>query len=230
MSIGLIIFLGMLMMGLMVMALTQSRWADELTRLGKHAKRLSDRANENIEEDIFLKQKDDYLARLLAQAGLEAKYDQMKTQWICTAIITGSLFALAIFLCPGGAAFSVIGLILGVPLGAGGYIVYLNQLAKKRQDKMTEQLPQILETMVSTLRAGSPVIEVFKVLAETAPDPIRAEFKRGLISLQLGKPFRDVMNEMSIRIRTPDFKLLCQAIFISQDVGGNLARSGHYYR
>jgi tight adherence protein B len=88
---------------------------------------------------------------------------------------------------------------------------------------MTEQLPQVLETMVSSLRAGSPVMEVFKVLAETAPDPIRSEFKRGLVSLQLGKPFRDVMNEMSMRIRTPDFRLLTQAIFISQDVGGNLA-------
>jgi tight adherence protein B len=76
---------------------------------------------------------------------------------------------------------------------------------------------------VSSLRAGSPVMEVFKVLAETAVDPIRGEFKRGLVSLQLGKSFRDVMGEMSTRIRTPDFALLTQAIFISQDVGGNLA-------
>ena len=51
-------------------------------------------------------------------------------------------------------------------------------------------------------------------------DPIRVEFKRGLVSLQLGKPFRDTMKEMSYRIRTPDFKLLTQAIFISQDVRG----------
>ena len=88
---------------------------------------------------------------------------------------------------------------------------------------MTEQLPQILETMVSALRAGSPVMEVFKVISETGPEPIKNEFKRGLVSLQLGKPFRDVMVEMSARIKAPDFKLLTQAIFISQDVGGNLA-------
>ena len=53
-----------------------------------------------------------------------------------------------------------------------------------------EQLPQVLETMVSSLRAGSPVIEVWKVLAETGVDPIKSEFKRALVSLQLGKPFR----------------------------------------
>ncbi len=108
-------------------------------------------------------------------------------------------------------------------MGAGGFVAYLKQIAKRRQAKMTEQLPQILETMASSLRAGSPVMECFRTLAETAPDPIRVEFKRGLVSLQLGKPFRDTMKEMSYRIRTPDFKLLTQAIFISQDVGGNLA-------
>ncbi len=52
---------------------------------------------------------------------------------------------------------------------------------------MDRTVAAMLETMVSSLRAGSPVMEVFKVLAETAPDPIRAEFKRGLVSLQLGK-------------------------------------------
>jgi tight adherence protein B len=66
-------------------------------------------------------------------------------------------------------------------------------------------------------------METFKVLSETAPEPIRSEFKRALVSLQLGKSFRDAILEMSHRIRTPDFKLLAQAIFISQDVGANLA-------
>ena len=89
---------------------------------------------------------------------------------------------------------------------------------------MTEQLPQVLETMVSALRAGSPVMEVFRVIADTGQDPIKSEFKRGLVSLQLGEAVpRDVMLEMSTRIKAPDFKLLTQAIFISQDVGGNLA-------
>ncbi len=66
-------------------------------------------------------------------------------------------------------------------------------------------------------------METFKMLAETAPEPIRSEFKRTLVSLQLGKSFRECMSEMANRIRTPDFKLLAQAIFISQDVGANLA-------
>jgi tight adherence protein B len=218
---GIFIFSAVLVGGLLLMAASRGHWSDELSRLGKHQRRMLEKNNEDEQVNIFLTQRDDYLSRMLALSGLEAKYDQMKMQWIVTSIVTGVVFAgIAYFEVPD---LWVLGLILGVPIGAGGFVAYVGQLAKKRQAKMTEQLPQVLETMVSSLRAGSPVMEVFKVLAETASDPIRAEFKRGLVSLQLGKPFRDVMAEMGTRIRTPDFKLLTQAIFISQDVGGNLA-------
>jgi tight adherence protein B len=222
MPIPAIIFIAVLASGLLIMAGTRSQWSDELSRLGKHQRRMNEKTSESTEVNIFLTQREGYLARVLAQAGLEAKYDQMRVSWICSAIGGGCVFAL-ICLCTGIPELMIVGFVLGTLVGAGGFVFYLNQVAKNRQARMTEQLPQSLETMVSALRAGSPIMEAFKVLAETAPDPIKSEFKRGLVSLQLGKPFRDVMNEMSYRIRTPDFRLLTQAIFISQDVGGNLA-------
>jgi tight adherence protein B len=221
MPVSVIVFAGVLIAGLMIMAATRSQWADELNRLGKHQRRMLEKNNEEAEVSIFLTQRTGYLARVLALSGMEAKYDQMKMTWICVSVISGFVFGLIFFLMV--PELAVVGFLLGLPLGAGGFVAYLGQMAKRRQAKMTEQLPQVLETMVSSLRAGSPVMECFRTLSETAPDPIRAEFKRGLVSLQLGKPFRDVMNEMSYRIRTPDFRLLTQAIFISQDVGGNLA-------
>lgn len=207
----------------MLYSVSRAHWTDELTRLGKQARRLKEKADEQVEEkSIFLTQRSGYLSRILAQGGLETKHDQMKIAWVCSAIGVGLLFAV-LAIASGIMELVVVLFIFGLLVGAGGFISYLQKMAQMRQAKMTEQLPQSLETMVSALRAGSPIMEAFKVLSETAPDPIRAEFKRGLVSLQLGKPFRDVMNEMSFRIRTPDFKLLVQAIFISQEVGGNLA-------
>ncbi|GEM_PF-456120 len=218
---GCLVFAVVMVAGFFLIAAARSQHADELTRLAKHQKRLAEKQPLGVEEDIFAAQRTGYLARILAQAGLEAKYASIKTQWICTTIGTAVGFTmLAMLVSPD---LMILGLILGAPAGAAGFIMYLNRLAKQRQAKMTEQLPQVLESMVSSLRAGSPVMETFKVLAETAPDPIRSEFKRALISLQLGKPFREALNEMSQRIRTPDFKLLTQAVYISQDVGANLA-------
>ncbi|HEY9719559.1 MAG TPA: type II secretion system F family protein [Trichormus sp.] len=221
MPVSLIVFGSIVACGLIVMAMTRSQWADELNRLGKHSRRMTEKNHDDGEVNIFLQQRAGYLAKVLALAGLESKYDQMKMSWICTALGVALCFGLGAYLM--APELAVVGFVFGLPVGAGAFVAYLKQLAKKRQAKMTEQLPQILETMASSLRAGSPVMECFRTLSETAPDPIKVEFKRGLVSLQLGKPFRDTMIEMSYRIRTPDFRLLTQAIFISQDVGGNLA-------
>ncbi len=221
MDVGMMTFLSALTIGLIGMALLRSGHADELSRLYKHKRRMAEKNQEDSEEDIFVQQKTGYLATLLALAGLESKYDQMKTTWICCAV--GGGLVLGLFLALSVPELAIVGFILGVPMGAAGFVFYLSQVAKRRQARMTEQLPQVLETMVSALRAGSPVLECFKVIAETSPDPIRGEFKRGLISLQLGKPFRDTLKEMCHRIKAPDFALLTQAVFISQEVGGNLA-------
>jgi tight adherence protein B len=220
--VGALIFTAILVVGLIAMAAMRGGHMDELSRLSKHQRKMSEKKPLDAAGDnIFATQRDDYLSRILAQAGLEARYDSIKTQWICTAIGTGLL--LMVLAWYGAPVLAPVGLIFGVPIGAAGFIAYLNNVAKQRQNRMTEQLPQVLESMVSALRAGSPVMETFKVLSETAPEPIRSEFKRALVSLQLGKSFRDAIMEMSNRIRTPDFKLLAQAIFISQDVGANLA-------
>lgn len=220
-TITISIFVTMFLLGAVALIAVRRPWADELIRLDKHKKKMRTKYHEDEEVNIFLTQRTNYLAQKLAQAGLEAKYEQMKVKWVVTSIVVGIIVAIITYL--NMPELAVLGFIFGLVAGAGGFVGYIGYLAKQRQAKITEQLPQVLETMVSSLRAGSPVIEVFKVLADTAVDPIRSEFKRGLVSLQLGKPFREVMGEMAVRIHTPDFRLLTAAIFISQDVGGNLA-------
>lgn len=219
--IGLLIFLLIILAGGAALIFARQPWGEELIRLDKHKKKMRDKYHEDEEIDIFLAKRTNYLAQKLQQAGLEAKYESMKVQWLTTTIIGGIAGgALFMFLVP---ELTVVGFIGGLLGGGGGFVWYIGFLGRQRQQKIMEQLPQVLESMVSSLRAGSPVIEVWKVLAETGMDPIKSEFKRALVSLQLGKPFREVMAEMSERIPTPDFRLLSTAIFISQDVGGNLA-------
>ncbi len=195
---------------------------EQLSRLDKQRKRIEARDAAKPESvDIFQTEKEDFLGKLLSQAGLEAQYDKMKTNWILAVVgTTVGMIVICMLQAPILMPFSVV---LGPGIGSFGFVQYIKWQGGERQKRLTSQLPQVLETMVSTLKAGSPVVECFKLLAETAPEPIRSEFRRGLVSLQLGKPFRDVLAEMGTRIRTADFRLLTQAIFISQDVGANLA-------
>ena len=179
---GPIIFSSIIVIGLLAMVLLRRDSVDQLARLTKQSRRMAEKMRDNADpESIFVDQKTDYLSTLLARAGLEAQYDKMRMQWLYSAIGAGALGALG-FILNGLPEMSPIGFFLGVPMGAAGFVFYIGEIAKKRQAKMTEQLPQILETMVSALRAGSPVMEVFKVISDTGPDPIKSEFKRGLFS------------------------------------------------
>jgi len=74
---GVIVFVTVLVAGLLVMAASRGEWADELSRLGKHSRRLAEKNNEDEQVNIFLTQRNDYLSRLLSMAGLESKYDQI---------------------------------------------------------------------------------------------------------------------------------------------------------
>src|SRR3990167_8172874 len=87
--VGVLIFTLIIVGGVFLIAALRSQHASELTRLEKHKRKLAEKKPLELEEDIFLQQKDDYLAKLLAQAGLEARYDSMRTQWIAWAIGTG---------------------------------------------------------------------------------------------------------------------------------------------
>ncbi len=221
--IGALVLLVVLMAGLMVYAYTRREHEAERYRLSKHQRKLLENEPLSTQDgaNIFLEQQQDYLGQILALAGLEARYREMRTQWIMWGV--GGAVVLGAGALTVGPEFAIVGAIFGAAAGAVGFVQFLKLKVSQRQKKLTEQLPPVLETMVSSLKSGSPILEVFKTLSETAPEPIRGEFKRALVSLQLGKSFRDVLTEMCGRIRTPDFRLLTQAIFISQDVGGNLA-------
>ena len=213
--------------GLLLVAYMSSRstHTEQLTRLDKQRKRAEAKdAAKPDAIDIFRIEKENFLGKLLSAAGLESQYESMKGKWILSIVGTTSFMIIFCFVPQtGAAALAPFSIIIGPGLGSFGFVQYIKWLGHERQKKLTQQLPQVLESMVSTLKAGSPVVECFKLLSETAPEPIRSEFRRALVSLQLGKPFRDVLAEMGTRIRTSDFRLLTQAIFISQDVGANLA-------
>jgi len=98
MPVSLVVFGAIVAAGLIIMAMTRSQWADELNRLGKHQRRMLEKHHEEGEVNIFLIQRQGYLAKILALAGLEAKYDQMKVTWFCTAIGCGLVFGLAAYM------------------------------------------------------------------------------------------------------------------------------------
>ena len=84
---GPVLFVSILVVGLLLMVLLRRDSVDQLSRLAKHSRRMAEKLNDRADpESIFVTQRADYLARLLALAGKEAEYDKYRTYWICAAI------------------------------------------------------------------------------------------------------------------------------------------------
>ena len=137
------------------------------------------------------------------------------------------LMCLACFVIPGyliylrtGAA--VLGLLLGLLLGATPFVYVLHKRSKRFQ-KFEEELPEALNLMVSALRAGHSLVAALGLVGSESPDPIGGEFKICCDEQNYGLELRTALDNLITRIPLQDMKIVTTAILIQKESGGNLA-------
>jgi tight adherence protein B len=111
--------------------------------------------------------------------------------------------------------FMVFGALL--PLGV------LSFKAKRRVNKIDDQLPDLLATMAASLKAGHSFRQAMQAVVNEGQPPISDEFKRVLTEAQLGRPMDDALNEMSERVQSKNLSFVLTAVTIQRQVGGSLA-------
>jgi tight adherence protein B len=126
---------------------------------------------------------------------------------------------LAYMLRPEAPALAGVGVIIGffVPR----VIVSLKQ--RQRLNAFQNQLADILNLWVNSLRAGFSVPQAMEAVAREAPAPANVEFKRVVAEISIGIPFETALNNMLSRIESEDLDLVFTAVNIQREVGGNLA-------
>lgn len=116
------------------------------------------------------------------------------------------------------------GIILGVVLGYAP-ILYLRFAVGRRQRKFTEQLPDVLDLLVGSLRAGYGLSQALGALVEQLPPPASDEFRRVTRSTELGLSVEQALTDMSDRIDAQEVGLVVTAINVQHEMGGNLAET-----
>lgn len=108
---------------------------------------------------------------------------------------------------------------------AGLYAPSLGLLnAKQRRQKaFAEQLPDTLQLLAGTLKAGYGVLQGIDTIVKETQAPMASEFQRVLTEARLGLPLEDSLDEMADRVGSDDFKWVVVAMNIQRQVGGNLA-------
>jgi tight adherence protein B len=102
-------------------------------------------------------------------------------------------------------------------------IALLNQLGQRRRSSFTKQLPDTLQLLASSLRAGYSLLQGFDAVAEEVADPMGRELRRVVLETRLGREMEASLEDLAGRMRSQDFDWVVMAIRIQREVGGNLA-------
>lgn len=134
-----------------------------------------------------------------------------------------------------GAGIVVVGLLALILTGnllgmavIGGFaalmpVAAVNFKAKSRLKKFNTQLPDMLQLLAGTLRAGYSLMQGVEAVSREVDDPIGYELRRVVTESRLGRPLEEALDAAAQRIGSADFGWAVMAIGIQREVGGNLA-------
>lgn len=157
-----------------------------------------------------------------AMAGrLEAAAVPLRTaEWLLLHVGCGVGGGLLMLLLSGAALPATL---LGLFLGLAGPWAFLVIRQGRRQQAFLAQLPDTLQLLASSLKAGYSLPQAIDTVVRQGDPPMAAEFHRAMVENQLGVPMEDALERVAARLHSDDFSWVVMAIRIQRDVGGNLA-------
>jgi tight adherence protein B len=158
---------------------------------------------------------DDRLQIEIDRAGWQLRATEFTTIRVVTTF--GGLAVL--WALTGSVLFGLVGGVLGF-LGPG---LFLSSAKTRRQAKFMKQLPDTLQLLAGTLKAGYGVLQAIDTVVREVEEPTSTEFQRALTEARLGLPLEDSLGDMAERVDSDDFRWVVVAMNIQRQVGGNLA-------
>ena len=116
----------------------------------------------------------------------------------------------------------VLAVIAVVALIASPFMI-LKRRSKSRLKKFQSQLPDALNLLAGSMRAGFSFMQGLEAVAEEASEPIRGELQRAFTESRLGRPVEEALDDAARRMDSRDLEWAVMAIRIQREVGGNLA-------
>ena len=153
--------------------------------------------------------------RLLEQANLPLRPAEALFFYGAGVALVGTLVLIAAPSLP-------VGLVFGA-LVAAGPIVVLRQFRMRRLKAFEAQLPDTLNLLAGSLRAGYSFLQGLEAVVQETSDPMGRELRRVLAEARLGRPLEEALSDVAIRMESTDFDWAVLAIRIQREVGGNLA-------
>lgn len=153
-------------------------------------------------------------ARLDA-AGLPLRPAEYMTGHLLFVVVCGAVVALLT-----GRTLLAIGVVL---LATVIPVIIVGIVASRRLERFQEQLPDVLNMISGSLRAGWGIQQAIGLCVQEAPKPSSTELKRVDTETRLGMPLEVALDSMANRMSSDDFRAVVTAVAVQREIGGNLA-------
>jgi tight adherence protein B len=154
----------------------------------------------------------------LTQAGL----DWSKRRFIVTAAVLGAVaFVFAIVM--GLGLLPALG--FGFAAGCGLPFWALTFLKKRREAKFLNGFPDAVDVIVRGIKAGLPLLDSLKLIANDAVEPVRGEFQSIVETQTIGMPIGEACLKLFESVPVAEANFFGIVVSIQQRSGGNLSET-----
>lgn len=92
----------------------------------------------------------------------------------------------------------------------------------RRLDRIEEQLPEAIDMMVNSVRAGHSFVESIRIVSEDMKPPIAGEFATTFTEISYSNDVRRSLMAMLQRVPGQAMMLLVVSVLVQRDTGGNI--------
>jgi tight adherence protein B len=164
------------------------------------------------------------LTKLEIGPKLQAMIHQANLNWTAGSLLAmcGACFAVPAFIVHWKLDNTLIALPVGLAFGflPIGFVLFKRS---KRFKAFEKDLPSACDLMVSALRAGQSLIAAMGMVAREMADPLGGEFRTCFEEQNFGLDMKVAIDNLIHRVPLQDLRIVCTAILIQKESGGNLA-------
>lgn len=100
---------------------------------------------------------------------------------------------------------------------------YISMKKNRNMQRFQEQLPEALDMMARSVRAGHGFSSALRIVAQEFDNPMGGEFNKVIDEINFGVSVKDALIRLTERVDCDDLKFFAVTVSIQTETGGNLA-------
>jgi tight adherence protein B len=160
--------------------------------------------------------------------GLDASFERLVVEsGLSLDPMTAALLLVAVGLLAGGLAFvwteNPIPAVVILCIAIGATLVLFSSLRRRRLQQIQEQLPDVVDAVARSVRAGGSLDQAVTDVAGNTSGPLGSELRRCARQLEMGLSLPAAFYGLERRIHLIDVQMLVTTLNVHRQTGGSLA-------